>query len=97
MDSRPTVDLTFSSQVKPDDARTFRQLLGLPMADPFAEYAFPCRVMPTRHCPVVFAGVCGTRPCARFDSDDESPWLADIRHRCVAPHRPGCECLGCRA
>jgi len=40
---------------------------------------FPCRVMPTRACPVVFAGVCGDdRPCARFESEDETPWLPEL-------------------
>jgi hypothetical protein len=38
----------------------------------------PCRIMGTRHCPEVYEGVCGDRPCARFESDDETPWLAEI-------------------
>jgi hypothetical protein len=42
---------------------------------------FPCREMPTRHCPAVYAAVCGDRPCARFESEDETPWL----HEIVAP------------
>ena len=37
-----------------------------------------CRRMETRHCPVVYAGVCGDRPCARFESEDETPWLPEI-------------------
>lgn len=35
----------------------------------------PCRVMPTRGCPPNYGEVCGGRPCARFESDDEAPWL----------------------
>lgn len=38
----------------------------------------PCRVMPTRSCPRAYAGVCGDRPCARFESDDETPWLPEL-------------------
>jgi len=38
----------------------------------------PCRVMPTRACPRSYAGQCGDRPCARFESDDETPWLAEL-------------------
>lgn len=38
---------------------------------------FPCRVMPTRHCPAMYAEVCGDRPCARFESEDDGPWLAE--------------------
>lgn len=41
----------------------------------------PCRVMPTRHCPVIYDGVCGDRPCARFESDDETPWVPEIAER----------------
>lgn len=42
------------------------------------EPVHPCRVMLTRHCPAVYEGVCGDRPCARFESDDETPWLAEL-------------------
>ncbi len=38
----------------------------------------PCRIMPTRRCPPPYDGVCGDRPCARFESDDLSPWLIDL-------------------
>lgn len=38
----------------------------------------PCREMPTRHCPAVYGEPCGERPCARYHSDDEAPWLAEI-------------------
>lgn len=38
----------------------------------------PCREMPTRHCPATYEGVCGDRPCARFESDDETPWLLEV-------------------
>lgn len=43
------------------------------------EPVYPCREMPTRHCPAVYVGVCGDRPCARFESDDETPWLPELR------------------
>lgn len=39
--------------------------------------AFPCRVMPTRHCPDSYGDVCGDRPCARYESEDETPWLPE--------------------
>lgn len=40
------------------------------------EPTYPCRVMPTRRCPPAYEGVCGEdRPCARFESEDETPWL----------------------
>lgn len=42
------------------------------------EPARPCREMPTRHCPVVYDGVCGERPCARFESEDETPWVPKL-------------------
>lgn len=38
----------------------------------------PCRRIPTRHCPVIYDGVCGDRPCARYESDDETPWLPEL-------------------
>lgn len=38
----------------------------------------PCRIMETRHCPDSYQGVCGDRPCARFESEDEAPWLAEV-------------------
>lgn len=38
----------------------------------------PCRILPTRHCPEEYDDVCGGRPCARYESDDEAPWLAEI-------------------
>lgn len=33
-----------------------------------------CRIMETRTCPTSYAGECGDRPCARFESDDPAPW-----------------------
>jgi hypothetical protein len=39
---------------------------------------FPCREMETRHCPAVYQSTCGTRPCARFESKDEAPWLPEL-------------------
>lgn len=38
----------------------------------------PCRVMETRPCPTDYAGTCGDRPCARFESDDPTPWAVDV-------------------
>lgn len=38
----------------------------------------PCRVMETRACPTGYGGVCGDRPCARFESTDEAPWAEDV-------------------
>jgi|1185.fasta_scaffold14509_1 hypothetical protein len=38
----------------------------------------PCREMVTRHCPAVHEGVCGGRPCARFESEDPTPWWPEI-------------------
>lgn len=37
-----------------------------------------CRRWPTRRCPAVYEGGCGDRPCARFESDSEEPWLAEV-------------------
>lgn len=51
----------------------------------YPEPTHPCRVMPTRRCPDVYNDVCGDRPCARFESDDETPWLAEL-------HDPECTC-----
>lgn len=38
-----------------------------------------CREMPTRTCPALYGaqGCKPPTPCARFESDDETPWLAD--------------------
>jgi len=46
----------------------------------YMEPVYPCRVMPTRHCPAVYGGTCNDRfkPCARFESEDETPWLPEI-------------------
>ncbi|WP_330349251.1 hypothetical protein [Streptomyces sp. NBC_00582] len=55
-----------------------------------------CRVMETRTCPPSYYGPCGDRPCARFESNDPTPWLdgaeapaARCEHR--GPH-PGFTC-----
>lgn len=48
------------------------------MRGPF-DPAHACRQMPTRHCPAIYQDVCGGRPCARFESRDESPWLPEIK------------------
>lgn len=42
------------------------------------EPVHPCRQMPTRHCPATYNNVCGDRPCARFEAQDETPWLPEI-------------------
>ncbi|MFM9542292.1 hypothetical protein [Streptomyces turgidiscabies] len=34
-----------------------------------------CRRMETRTCPPSYNGPCGDRPCARFESEDPTPWL----------------------
>jgi hypothetical protein len=39
---------------------------------------YPCREMATRHCPAVYESVCGDRPCARFESEDPTPWWPEI-------------------
>ena len=39
-----------------------------------------CRREITRTCPRSYEGVCGDRPCARFESKDEAPWQADLEH-----------------
>lgn len=40
---------------------------------------FPCREMPTRHCPASYGEICGDdRPCARYESEDETPWLPEL-------------------
>lgn len=41
---------------------------------------YPCKEMPTRHCPVVYDSVCGERPCARYESTDEAPWIPELEH-----------------
>jgi hypothetical protein len=50
----------------------------LAAAPDWPEPDFPCREMPTRACPESYAATCGPRPCARFESDDESPWLESL-------------------
>ncbi|MFE0329048.1 hypothetical protein ACFW08_20145 [Streptomyces sp. NPDC058960] len=44
-----------------------------PAADEDAPAAV-CRRMETRTCPPTYNGPCGPRPCARFESDDPTPW-----------------------
>jgi hypothetical protein len=38
----------------------------------------PCRVLPTRGCPILRAAGCPGDPCARYESEDEAPWAADL-------------------
>lgn len=72
----------------------------------YPEPMHPCRVMPTRRCPDVYNDVCGDRPCARFESDDETPWLRACEfcwhdwHGCVpcpepSTRRPDGQPCGC--
>lgn len=36
---------------------------------------YPCRILPTRHCPAIWNALCpAPGPCARFESEDEAPW-----------------------
>jgi len=49
-----------------------------PVYDEAFEPRFPCRVMPTRHCPAVYGSVCGGRPCARYEANDERPWWPEV-------------------
>lgn len=44
----------------------------------FVDPEHPCRIMPSRACPLSYEGVCGERPCARYESEDEAPWQADM-------------------
>lgn len=44
-------------------------LVGLGVATPVDR----CRVLPSRTCPPSY-GSCGDRPCARFETDDPTPW-----------------------
>jgi hypothetical protein len=38
-----------------------------------------CTILPTRKCPKSYGDEgCGDRLCARFESDDETPWLPEI-------------------
>lgn len=52
-----------------------------PIFDGPMEPRYPCSIMPTRHCPAIYGSVCGDRPCARYESDDEEPWLPEILKR----------------
>lgn len=48
---------------------------------PDPEAADTCRQMITRRCPRSYGDTgCGPRLCARYESDDEGPWLAEIGH-----------------
>lgn len=43
------------------------------------EPVFPCRVLCTRHCPIIYEAQCAPdQPCARYESEDETPWLAEL-------------------
>lgn len=42
------------------------------------EPVHPCREMPTRHCPAAYRDVCGARPCARYESELDEPWRAEL-------------------
>lgn len=38
----------------------------------------PCRLLETRACPKSYDGPCPQDECARFESDDETPWADDL-------------------
>jgi hypothetical protein len=42
------------------------------------EPKYPCRIMEIRHCPAIYKSICGDSPCARFESEDETPWVPEI-------------------
>ncbi len=44
------------------------------------EPVYPCREMPTRHCPAIYDTTCGVRPCARYESEDPYPWVPECLH-----------------
>lgn len=49
------------------------------------EPKFPCREMPTRHCPAIYGEVCGDRACGRYgpitDKQAREIWLPEIEIR----------------
>jgi len=62
----------------------------------------PCRLLSTRHCPAIYEDVCGDRPCARYESNDEAPWLREVTSMAIPVHgKPStytnhrCRCLAC--
>jgi hypothetical protein len=42
------------------------------------EPRYPCREIPTRHCPAALGSQCPAGPCARYDLTDDSVWLPEI-------------------
>lgn len=46
----------------------------------YLEPVFPCREIHTRHCPASFDAVC-PGPCARYESEDPTPWLPELPPR----------------
>lgn len=46
-----------------------------PAIEPDRDADHTCRIMETRTCPPTYNGPCGDRPCARFESEDPTPWL----------------------
>ncbi|MFE6362933.1 hypothetical protein ACFVP3_23405 [Streptomyces sp. NPDC057806] len=59
-----------------------------PLAPDEAPPDATCRVMETRTCPESYAGPCGDRPCARFESDDPTPWFGTTVERAVDAAEP---------
>ncbi|MEU1478927.1 hypothetical protein [Streptomyces sp. NPDC005760] len=62
--------------------------------------AAACRHMHTRTCPPSYNGPCGERPCARFESDDPTPWQhagGDLAAVQAALERVRETCQGVRA
>jgi hypothetical protein len=39
----------------------------------------PCRILPTRTCPESYGESCGDRPCARYESEAEEPWIKESK------------------
>lgn len=47
-----------------------------------------CSIMGTRRCPSSYGDDgCGERLCARFESDDETPWVSDDEQLRALPYR----------
>lgn len=77
-DSGPVVPM--SAELACDrwhEARAISAYLASRVVNPLADPDAPCREMPTRACPESYGDTgCDGRPCARFESDDPTPWLA---------------------
>ena len=73
----------------PSDWRPVTPRYAAPM-----EPWFPCRRMPTRHCPAIYDARCDDDgPCARYESESWEPWYPELEH----VDNPACLCLPCQA